>query len=709
MIGMRRVSVWLAALALLAGCAAPQPQLSLPQPLVLPGRSGAASVPEKPGASAVPSLPRVTPMPAPPEQTPRAATQPRVPTGDAQDDPADVSVNVDQVPLPSLIQLVYTEILGRSVSIDQKVLERRDLVTFRTPPNQTRAQLSNAMAILLKSYGLAAIDAGGVVRVVLDTPQTGFLPEIRRGAALPETPPGLRPIFQLVELQAVRNTDVAGWLKNIFQNRVTVQEDAGRNAIILSGQSDNVAAALEAIRVLDQPAMAGRASVRITPTFWAAEELAKRLAEILAAEGYAMPPPNYTPTSGGVRYPILLLPLAAQNAVLVFARSDDVLRHVLAWAEKLDQPTERGGGKAFFSYTAQNLSAEDLAFTLAQLLDGSASAVAAAPTAEGTAGNNTAGTSATRTSAARVLGGKVVVDKATNTLILRVSAEEYSQLVSLLRLLDKPAKAALIEVTVAELALSDDTQFGIEWLLKNMSSSGAGTVAGTLGGLNLGNSGFTLRRLVSGGDVRLILNALATSNRANILSSPRVMARNGETATIQVGQEVPVITSQQSSISAANPSATGVLQTVQYRNTGVILKVKPVIHSGERIDLEVFQEVSAAQSTVTGVNNSPTISTRKLETRMTLQSGTTLLLGGLISSTDSAGNAGLPVLKDIPVLGGLFGTQSTKNSKTELLVLITPYVIHDDEDARAVTEAFKSGFSWLGKGEEPNRAPQQAQ
>lgn len=250
-------------------------------------------------------------------------------------------------------------------------------------------------------------------------------------------------------------------------------------------------------------------------------------------------------------------------------------------------------------------------------------------------------------------------------------------------------------MTVAEVTLDDSTQLGVEWAFKmaNLDINGKSRTVqgGTLGGLGIGKGGLTVTTLNSVGDTNMIINALASNNRASVLSSPRIMARNGEYASIQVGQEVPILTSQQSN---ANTSG-GVLQTVQYRSTGVILKVKPVIHSGDRIELEVYQEVSSAASTSTGITTSPTISQRKVETRLTLRDGSTILLGGLIGGSTSAGDSGIPLFKDIPLIGQLFRTNTDSRKKTELLILITPYVINDDIEAEAITSAFRNQVgSW---------------
>jgi len=471
----------------------------------------------------------------------------------------------------------------------------------------------------------------------------------------------------------------------MFGERVRMQEDPVRNALLLSGTPDNLAAAMEAIRVLDQPVMQGRRSGRISPRFASVDDLARRLFDVLTAEGYAVQPLG-TNASGGIRFPIILLPVSAINSILVFANSETVVGHVQRWAGTLDQPNNSGVGRNLFTYQVRHKDASVLATTLEQLLGGR-------PAAAATAGGQPAAPAA----AGR---GAVVVDKSTNTLIFQGPAEDYSQIRSLLATLDRPSRAALIEVTVAEVQLTDNMQFGVEWALRGDTSGGDRFTAGTLGGLSIGSSGFTYRLVDSASQVRAIVNALASDNRATVLSSPRVLARNGETATIQVGQEVPIVTSQQGSLTGTgNVPATGVLQTIQYRNTGVILRVKPVIHSGDQIDLDVVQEVSSAETTTTGVNVSPTFGTRKVETKLTLRNGSTVMLAGLIQNRGSTGNAGIPGIKDIPLIGNLFRTDTQTSQRTELIVLITPYVLNDDHDARAVTEAFRGMLGdWAAPG-----------
>lgn len=257
--------------------------------------------------------------------------------------------------------------------------------------------------------------------------------------------------------------------------------------------------------------------------------------------------------------------------------------------------------------------------------------------------------------------------------------------------------------TVAEVTLSDTEQFGFNWLLKQFTSRGY-VVNGSVGPVPTGsaaaaNSGLALSIATAAGDPRALLTALASSNRVRVLSNPSIVALNGQEATIQVGQDVPVLTSQ---ISNSNTGGTngsqGVLQTVQYRSVGIILRVKPIIHAGGRVELDMSQEVSGVSSNNSGIGNSPVVTTRKVQTRLAAQDGATMLIGGLISEQRDGGNAGIPFLKDVPVAGALFRTSANENfSRTELVILLTPYIIEDDFDSRAITSAFRSQFGWAAR------------
>lgn len=681
---------------ILSGCASPHPK-GVPSPLSSPKATSEAQDADIYGddeQGRTRRSPFTEQMPAPPltaqiggrqdsEQRPRISA--------ATDQPA--SLNVRQVPVGDFARLVYANILQRSVVIEDAVLASRDLVTVRTPEDLSPEEIEKLASSVLGDYGITTREVDGIVRVSKDAGNQSALPEIRRGAALPEMPSDLRPIFQMIDLSAVRNSDVASWIRTMFGDRIQMREDPTRNAIVLQGQPDAVNAAAQAIRVLDQPVMQGRRSVRINPEHWSADDLVGKLSDVLAAEGYSVPPANFSPRSGGSRYPVILLPVSQINAILVFTTGDDVLSHVLNWAKELDVPVEPTVSEAsLISYTPRNTTAEHLAGVLQSILTGQSSTSSSSGARNTTSSQSTSSSSSNTDPSQRSM---VVVDSATNTLIFRADAEDRKTIMSILRSLDQPTRSALIEVTIAEVQLDDENEFGVQWLLRNAA------VGDVTRSISIGSGGFDINWLNSAGDARGVVNALASSNRATILSTPSIMARNGESAEIQVGQEVPIITSQQSGLSSGNLELGGVLQSIQYRSTGVILKVTPTIHSGDLVDIEVEQEVSSAQATVTGVQNSPTISTRRMSTKLNLRHGSTVLLGGLISSEVTRGQSGVPLLKDIPGLGRLFSNTTERERRTELVILITPYILSESNEYEAILRSFNERLSLWHEHVEP--------
>ncbi len=680
----------------LGGCAAvPPPILPLREPtafdLVASGSTALPAAPAPtasaasgatPAASAAASAPapgrtpRLFETPQPPR--PGGSTVLRSPAGTPMpDDPAlETAVAIEQLPLPVFIDTVFATILKRNVSVDPAIASRKEFVSLKSGKPQTASQLYEAAKAVLKSYGIAVIEYNGLVRVTSAAGSAGFVPEVRRGRSLPDVPAALRPVFQIVDLEAVSPASVGGWLKTVFGQRLLVQEDVGNQAILISGQSDDVAAGIETLRVLDQPTMRGRSSARIAPLFWSADEMARRLAEIMQAQGYSVG------TAAAAQAPIILLPVPPLNSVLVFARSDEVLNHVLRWATELDQPASGRGSAGYFTYPVRNLDAAALAKTLQDVMNPVAAAGGAA-----TAGS---------------VRSRVVVNPSSNTLIIQGSPTEYQQWFGLLQELDRPPRSAMVSVTIAEVKLTNGEQLGFEWMLSEFKLGKLAVNLSTMGAFGTtGIGGLAAAIIGTSGDItaRAVLNALASTSRVRVLANPTVMARNGEAAMIQVGSEVPVVSSQQTTggSSVAVPGGDlqpNVLQTIQYRQTGVILKVRPVIHAGGRIDLDVEQEVSSAAATKTGVSASPTISTRRVSTKLSVIDGATVLLGGLMMETASNADTGVPLLKDIPYAGGLFKSSDTSRDRTELVMLITPYVIADEFEARAMSDAFRGQFLW---------------
>ena len=657
--------------------AAPMPEAAASSP---PTETGAPSAGES-GTEASPAAGtspiRLFQTPQPPRTTVSTAVPAAAGTPPPADKTMESAIAIDQLPLPAFIDTVFATILKRNVSVDPAITQRKELVSLKSGKPLTAAQLYDAAKAVLKSYNIAVTEYNGLVRVTPMTGTTGYIPEIRRGRSLPDVPAALRPVFQIVDLQAVSPQSVVGWLRTVFGQRLLIQDDVGNQAVLVSGQSDDVAAAIDAIRVLDQPTMRGRSSARIAPLFWSADEMAKRLSEILAAQGYSVG------TVAQAQAPIILLPIPPLNSVIVFTRSEAILNHVLRWAVELDQPASGRGSAGYFTYPVRNLDAAELAKTLQDVMNPPAGPGGAV--------------------AAGAVRSRVVVNPASNTLIIQGSPTEYQQWFGLLQELDRPPRSALVSATIAEVRLNTGEQLGFEWMLKEFQVGGFKVNMGTMGAFGTAAIGGLSAVITSAADgtARALLNTLASTSRVKILANPTVIARNGETASIQVGQEVPIVTSQQttgSTVSGVPGGGTtlqpGVLQSIQYRPTGVILRVKPVIHAGGRIDLDIEQEVSSASSTSTGVSASPTISTRRISTKLSITDGSTVLLGGLMQETASNSDTGVPVLKDIPIAGNLFKSHNDTRDRTELVVLITPYVVADEFEARAITDAFRRQFSW---------------
>jgi len=320
----------------------------------------------------------------------------------------------------------------------------------------------------------------------------------------------------------------------------------------------------------------------------------------------------------------------------------------------------------------------------------------------------------------------LIADDSRNIILLRALPADYLRLQKLLERLDNMPRQVLIEVMVAEVTLSDDWQMGIEWSMHkngsingskytNYFTSNAGIGTGTPGTAAIAGgaaatagtqpislagaaaaklNGITYSVLNSAGEVAGLINAIADNNHVSILSSPQVMVLNNETATVNVGSSVPIVTSQTGDIA----STTNLNQTIQYKDVGVILKVTPKINYDGIIILSLDQQVSSAESnTLSGVQ-SPTISNRQLSTKLAVRDGQSIFMGGLISNQVSNLDNGVPLLKDIPLLGWLFKYQQEKNEKKELLVMITPHVIESEDVLGQYVKSFNEKMDGFRKG-----------
>ena len=580
----------------------------------------------------------------------------------------EIQVNIENLSIPDFINEIFGNILGLSFKLAPGLEQQKDLVTLRFAEPQTPENIYQTAIVILADYGVQTLKTDDLLRFSYSNKTPVGEPSLFiTGRTLPTVPTSHRPIFQLVTLHSVRNTDVRGWLSQLYSKHgLTIHEDPKRNAIILQGSSELVAQAIQAIEVLDQPNMRSRHSIKVTPLYQPVTALADSLLKILKAEGYSA---SNTPDMGS----IMVLPIEASNAVFIFSSSKSVLDHVKNWAENIDQPALSSNKKGLFYYKVQNVDAEGITKSLASL---TSSIITDVKNEQSTL----------HAKQQRTPSSKLQIDAARNAIMFYGKAEEWTNLLPVIKKMDIPARQVLIEITVAEITLTDDEQFGIEWSFDE-STDDLSHIVRTLGGLGVASTGGLSYIFTAANNVKAILNAQANVGNVNILSTPRILVKSGEEATIEVGTEVPIVTSQASAADLTNSrDQSSILQNIQYRKTGTILTVKPVVYAGRRIDIELSQEVSKAQENKTSGLDSPTILNRKVETNLTLQDGHSILLAGLIDTLTSQDRRGIPFLMDIPYLGLLFSSQSETKVRSEIIILITPYIVDDSSEIIEITD-----------------------
>jgi general secretion pathway protein D len=285
----------------------------------------------------------------------------------------------------------------------------------------------------------------------------------------------------------------------------------------------------------------------------------------------------------------------------------------------------------------------------------------------------------------------VSVDENTNSLVITATPFQYARVEELLNRLDLLPRQVLVEVTVGEVTLNGSFQFGIEWAIRN-NKGGFSQLFSTLAtttasGLSLGTSGFLYT--IASGNFQAALQAFAKDDVLKVLSTPRLVVLDNEEANIEVGTEVPILTSQATATGVQQEGTTSLLQSIQYVKTGVIMTVKPTINSQGMLTLLIKQEVSDPATNTTSDISSPSISTRKIDTTVALKSGSSIMLGGLIQNQTEDTVYKIPWLGDIPLIAPLFkNTQRTK-LRTELFVVITPHILTSPEDAEEATKKYR--------------------
>jgi general secretion pathway protein D len=601
-----------------------------------------------------------------------------------------IEVVLPPQPLPQFVDTVFGQLLQTPYYTGPGVAERRDFVSLRGPVSMSSRRFFATIQVALRQYGLAVQIEGGAVRIVEDPVLVNRAPLFIRSRALPEIPEPSRPVIQFFELQAVDVQSMMTLLQEAFPRRgsVTFAPRPDMNTLVISGNARDVASAAAVVNQLDRPRFANGQIGRIRPIFWSAEQLAGAISDALRTEGYLV-----SGDAAASRAGLVFLPMPFANEILVFSASQDVFQRALYWADQLDRAAALGDAPGAFIYEVQNTTAEDLAEMMGA---GGGGASLGANRTNGGGGLTTAPERRVQTRPGGAGGPgalDITVDSGGNRIIFRGTASEFERARALMVELDTPVKQVLIELTIAEVTLNDATRFGVEWLLRDTLDSATvrldtrGATRAEPGGL-----GAIYSRAFTGGSVQAALNAIATNTNLNIISTPRLVTRSGGNAQILVGTDVPIITSQRASDNQTGGD-TDILQSVQYRQTGVILNVRPIIFGDDRIKVEIYQEVSSSQANETTSIDSPTILNRSVSTELTLNEGTTGIIGGLMQDNFTRRQTGVPLLKDIPVVGAAFRKDSVSGDKTELIILVTPFVVRNEEHLAAITADYALDFN----------------
>lgn len=620
-----------------------------------------------------------------------------------------VGVTLPPQTVPELANAAFGDILRVPFALGPGVASRTDVVALRGSPQMSKPAFFRLVQTALRDYGVKLYLENGSVRVMDDFSGSSATAVIRSREG---TPSAARTVIQFFEVQTIDAGALLQLAQGLFPNNgVTITVDQPSNALVLRGGPREVAQTAGVLREIDQSRFAGRQVLRVQPIYFSAANLQAALRDVLSAEGYQVS------VTAAAPLPIILLALPEANQLLVFASDPALLDRVSFWIEELDQPSRFGATTTTFVYEVQNTDAQ----TLGALATGQQpeqfqpqSPVGVPGTAPSRASGSNAGDrivflpgqsgqggdgGPVIPSAQQFLGGRLLIDPVGNRILFTGTANDYAQLRTLLTTLDEPAKQVLIEVTIAEVTLNDETRVGLNFFFTESWSDGVLT-GGTRPGLDLGSGGLNLD--FTGMDLRAAFNAFASNNKVNILQRPRLVARSGGVGRIQVGDDVPIITSQRAANSQTGGD-TDILQTVQYRQTGSILEIEPVVYGDSRIDLIISQEVSNVTDGGAGsAIASPIISSRSLQTQLSLAEGQTAVLGGLNGNSYSKGNSGIPFLKDIPFLGSAFRTDVISGDKTELVILVTPFIIRDPADmalfanqaSDSMNRAYRVGRGW---------------
>jgi len=500
--------------------------------------------------------------------------------------------------------------------------------------------------------------------------------------------PGYR--VEVIPLRYVSAAEMQHLIDPLVAPGTVVQTDAQRNLLVAGGSAAALARVEQTVAMFDVDWLRSQSFGLFPLQYSQARSVASDL-QAMIGQG---------PMAGLVR----IVPIDHLNAILVVSSRPAYVDDMRGWVERFDRGRDSGAPRVFV-YRVQHGRAADIAAVLVRALGprtggaaadtgalqepgGAAGAdqkFAPAPPAAGAANPLLGGLNPAQGNTDMPLGDvRITADETNNALIIVATGEKYRLVEQALQQLDAKPLQVMLEACVAEVDLTNELKYGLQYYFHTgnvsvlQSAESPSSIAPDTGGLSVAFN--------QGNSIEAVLDLLRSITKVKVVSAPRVMVLNNRTASIDVGDEVPIATSTAVGVTTANAP---IVNTIQLLDTGIILRVTPRVGSGGLVLLDVDQEVSSSIPTTSSSINSPTIQQRKITSSIAVQDGQTVAIGGLISDNRTVSRSGIPYLMDLPYLGPLFSLKDTQVNRTELIVLITPRVVADDRAASDVTEEFR--------------------
>lgn len=619
----------------------------------------------------------------------------------------DVSLNFEQAPLSEVMHAIMNDILGLDYIVDHPV---KGQVTLRTRTPVPRDQLLGILESLLQSNGALMIRSKDN-RFLITGSQHGA--GLSSGVSASNIP-GAGFSTMIISLQYISASNMADILKPVAEESAFVRVDNARNLIMMRGTGRQQQGWLEMVATFDVDMLAGM-SVGLFPLEnTSVDEMTVAIEGLLGDSGG-----NSKKEGTNFSHLVRLIPINRLNSVLVVTPRAHYLKKVGTWIERLDAEPDSNFEKRLYVYPVQNTTASRLADLLSSIYAGSGSGGSSssgngsnvrsdvAPglnqeslgSSSGSSGSSEGGISpglgnfvnddqsgSGRSSQFTFDEVRVVADDENNALMIYATGKDYKKIVVALEDLDVVATQVIIEASILEVTLSDELKYGVEWAFKNSlgdSYDGAGLLAATPGGPPSAAAGFSYTITNSIGDISAVLNALSSQSLLNVISTPSVMVLDNHTAYIHVGDQVPIFSAQ------TTTDGGRITQSVEYKDTGVKLSVKPSVNAGGLVTMDVEQSVTDVGE-IDPATGQRAFLERNINSRVAVRSNESVVLGGLIRENASAGSTGVPFLHKIPVFGALFGTNTDSDRRTELLVIITPRAIYNESELRDVSQEMRS-------------------